>query len=207
MTTPDRQYKLSQLAICSYNINGIWRRINGFRYNKLANPFVQNIFEKYKIIGLIETMHEQSEIGDLHVNGFKCHTKCRPKNKKKGNKPSGGISVYIHESIKTGVSFLSRPGSESIWLKLSAEFFNLRNDLFCCFLYAAPSNSPYLKRLDIDCYENIGNEVSEFVGQGSICLLGDFNARTGLSADYIPNEDNSVIDATQSGMYQTDSTV
>ena len=103
MTTTDKYYKLSELGICSYNIHGIWHNINNFKYNKLESPYVQNLFQKYNIIGLIETHHQQREIGDLHVNGFKCHTKCRPKSLKKGNKPSGGLAVYINNSIKQGV--------------------------------------------------------------------------------------------------------
>ena len=148
MSTENR-YKLSEIGICSYNIHGIYQNINNFRYNKLNYPFVQQLFDKYKIIGLIETHHEQDNIGDLNVNNFHCHSKCRRKSKKKGNKPSGGLAVYIQNSIKPGVKIVSRSGSETIWIKLDADFFNLKRDLYCCFVYAAPTNSPYLKRLDI----------------------------------------------------------
>ena len=204
MTSLDRHLKLTEIGICSFNIHGVWQNINNFRYNKLQNPFVQKLFENYKIIGLIETHHVQTEIGELHVNGFKCHSKCRPKSNKKGKKPSGGLAVYIHNSIKPGVSILSRPGSESIWIKLDCHFFNLKQDVYSCFCYAAPANSPYLKRLDIDIYENLKSETSEFVGQGSLCFLGDFNARTGTAPDFITNEDNTNISAAQSGLYSTD---
>ena len=130
----DKYYQLSELGICSYNIHWVWQRINNFKYCKLDYKYVQDIFQKYRIIGLIETHHEQSEIGALHVDGFKCHTKCRPKSLKKGNKPSGGLAVYIHNSIRRGVSIISSPGSETIWLKLDCDFFNLKKDLFLCFV-------------------------------------------------------------------------
>ena len=113
--------------------------------------------------------------------------------------------MYIHDSIKPGVSILSRPGSETIWLKLDCDFFNLQRDIFFCFVYAAPANSPYLKRLDIDIFEHLSAETSEFVGQGSICLLGDFNSRTGQGKDFLTNEDNSDIPAAQSSLYDNDS--
>ena len=128
MTATDKYYPLSEIGICSYNIHGIWHRINNFKYSKLDTPYVQNLFREFKIIGLIETHHQQPEIGGLHVNGCKCHTKCRPKSLKKGNKPSGGLAVYINNSIKRGISIISRPGSESIWLKLDSDFFNLKQD-------------------------------------------------------------------------------
>ena len=202
--TKDDFYTLSEIGIVSYNIHGVFQNINNFRYCKLGNPYVSNIFQKYKIVGLLETHHESNDIGSLYVKNFTYHTKCRPKAKKRGNKPSGGLAVYIHNSVKPGVTFLSRPGSETLWIKLDCDFFNLRKDIYCCFVYAAPSNSPYLKRLDIDIYEHLTSETSEFVGQGSLCLMGDFNARTGTGLDYLPGEDNSEIPATQSGLYETD---
>ena len=183
--------KLSEIGICSFNVHGIFQNINNFRYNKLAYPYLQNLFEKYKIVGLLETHHEQKDIDLLYFDGFHCHSKCRPKSKKKGNKPSGGLAVYIHKSIKPGVKFLSRPGSETIWIKLDCDFFSLKSDIYCSFVYAAPSNSPYLRRLEIDIFENLATETSEFAGQGSLCLLGDFNSRTGRGLDYLPGEDNS----------------
>ena len=203
--TNNKYYKLSEIKITSFNVHGIYQNINNFRYNKLVHPYVQNLFEKFKIVGLIETHHEQSQISDLHVQNFKCHSKCRPKSKKKGNKPSGGLAVYIHDSIKPGVSILSRSGSETIWIKLDCDFFNLKRDAYFCFVYAAPGNSPYLKRLDIDIFEHLNVETSEFVGQGSICLLGDFNSRTGLGQDFLPEENNADIPAAQSSLYDNDS--
>ena len=113
------------------------------------------------------------------------------------------ISCHIYHSIKPGIKFFSRPGSETIWIKLDCDFFDLLSDIYCCFVYAAPSNSPYLRRLEIDAFENLATEISEFVGQGSLCLLGDFNSRTGDGLDFLPEEDNSSIPATQSGLYQT----
>ena len=183
--------KISEIGICSYNIHGLFKNINSFRYSKLTTPYVQELFEKNKIVGLLETFHEQGDIDELYFDGFICHSKCRPKSKKKGNKPSGGLSVYIHHSIKPGIKFLSRPGSETIWIKLDCDFFDLLSDIYCCFVYAAPSNSPYLRRLGIDAFENLATEISEFVGQGSLCLLGDFNSRTGDGLDFLPEEDNS----------------
>ena len=180
MTNND-YYKLSEIGIISYNIHGIFYNLNNFRYNKLGHPYVQHLFDKYMIIGLIESHHESKDISDIHVKSFICHSKCRPKNKKKGNKPSGGLAVYVHNSVKPGVTFLSRPGSETIWIKLYCDFVNLNKDLYCCFVYAAPGNSPYLKRLDIDIFENLASETSEFAGQGSLCLLGDLILGLGLA--------------------------
>ena len=65
--TKDDFYKLSEIGLVSYNIYGIFQNVNNFRYNKLGHPYVSNIFEKYKIVGLIETHHENKDTDSLYV--------------------------------------------------------------------------------------------------------------------------------------------
>ena len=81
--TFDNFFKLSEIGITSFNIHGIFHNINNFRYNKLAHPYFQKLFDACKIVGLIETHHEQGQIGEIHMQNFKCHSKCRPNSKKK----------------------------------------------------------------------------------------------------------------------------
>ena len=81
MLTKDGRFVLSELNIGCWNINGVWQRINSFRYNKLNNPEVLDIITKKRIFGLIETHHTANEIDNLHVTGYKCFTICRPKDK------------------------------------------------------------------------------------------------------------------------------
>ena len=60
---------LSELSLGAWNINGIWQRINNFKYNKIHNPLFSEIFKNKKIFCLLETHHTDSETGDLHING------------------------------------------------------------------------------------------------------------------------------------------
>ena len=100
MVFTNDKFFLSEIGINSYNINGIWKRINSFRYNKVNDPFFQNFLRKYQIFGLIETHHLSTEDACLHIDGYKCFNICRPK----GKKASGGPAVYVHNSIKAGVA-------------------------------------------------------------------------------------------------------
>ena len=97
----DDFYKLSEIGLVSYNIHGLTYNINNFRYSKLGNPYVQNLFNKYKIIGLIETHHESKDIGSIHVENFVFHSKCRAKSNKKSNKPSGGLNSIVCSKERT----------------------------------------------------------------------------------------------------------
>ena len=75
-------FRLSELKISAWNINSIWKNINSFRYNKLENPDLINFVCKKQIFGLIETHHTANQADQLHINGFKCFSLCRPKDNK-----------------------------------------------------------------------------------------------------------------------------
>ena len=43
----------SEISIGSWNINGVWQRINSFRYNKLNNPDVINLKSNKSISSVV----------------------------------------------------------------------------------------------------------------------------------------------------------
>ena len=97
----------TDLKIVSWNIHGIFTRHSGFRYNKLHSPLFKS--------GLIETHHVATEIDQLQLQGFKCYNVCRKK--KRQGRNSGGIAVYVHETISKGVQKIPSHGSENLLLK------------------------------------------------------------------------------------------
>ena len=50
-------------------------------------------------------------------------------------KASGGIAVFVHDSLRPGVCKVPLTGTETVILKLKSEFFNLPNDVFLVFRY------------------------------------------------------------------------
>ena len=87
------KFKLSNLAITSYNVHGLFNRVEGFRYNKLESPYFWDMIGKAKIFGLIKTHHLASEVNQIQVEGFKCFNVCRKKKSNRGRN-SGGIYIY-----------------------------------------------------------------------------------------------------------------
>ena len=199
---------LSELSIGSWNCNGIWQRINSFRYNKLNNPEVLKLITSKQIFGLIESHHTDNEVGNLHIEGYKCFSICRPKDKNlKRHKPSGGLAVYVHQSIRGGVCKVPMGGTESIILRLKKEFFGTSTDLYICFAYCVPANSSVLANnscMPSDVYEDLLDKLSQCSSDGQLILLGDMNARTKNMADFIVNEDNHDIPVPPPEMYETD---
>ena len=132
MTISDElTFRVNEVGVGSWNIDGIWRRINGYRYNKLNDPFVLDQITRDKIFCISETHHIASEEGLLHIPDYKCFSICRPKDKNvRRHKASGGLAAYVHTSIRPGVAKVPLPGTEILVLKLKKHFFGLDNDIF-----------------------------------------------------------------------------
>ena len=97
---------------------------------------------------------------------------------KNARKASGGISVFIKNTISKGVQFLDtcNKNSEKCWIKLQKDELGLTNDIYICFVYISPNNSSFSKRQDTDAFQNIITDINKYVNKGKIMLLGDFNS-------------------------------
>ena len=96
------QFLMSNLSITSWNIHGIFSNIHGFRYNKLHSPHFWDVIGDVKLFALIETHHVSTEIDQIQIEGFKCSNVCR-KRKSGAGRNSGGLAVYVSNSLVQGV--------------------------------------------------------------------------------------------------------
>ena len=171
------EYFYTDLSIVSWNIHGVFSRHSGFRYNKLHSPLFQSAIGNAKIFGLLETHHVATDIDQLQIHGYKCYNVCRKK--KKQGRNSGGIAVYIHESLIKGVQKIPTSGSENILIKLKQNFFGLSRDLVVSFSYCVPENSSFQVREQLDIYGDLEIKLSGVGPHVDKLCFGDFNARTG----------------------------
>ncbi|CAG2245139.1 unnamed protein product [Mytilus edulis] len=136
---------------------------------------------------LLETWKGGSE--DFKIEGYNIISKVRKKTKK-AKRHSGGIIVMIKKQFYKGISYLKDATSSQnrLWLKLDKYFFGLKQDLYLCAVYIPPFSSAHY---DSDL-ENLENEISSFSIEGQIILIGDFNSRTAMKADYIENDSDEI---------------
>ena len=111
----------TDLPFVSWNIHGIFSRHSGFRYNKLHSPLFKSAVGNSNIFGFLETHHVSTEIDQLQIQGFKCFNVCRKK--KRQGRNSGGIAVYVHESLMSGINKIPTSGSENTLIKLEQSLF------------------------------------------------------------------------------------
>ena len=180
-----------ELSIQSWNINGIFTNINGFKYSKLDNPLFENLVNQHDIFGLIETHHTCDDIDKLQIRGYKCYQACRKK--LKFGRKHGGIAVYVRDILLPGVTKVSTTGSETVQIKLDRQAFTLDRDTVISFSYCSPAYSSYTQRTQVDSFEDIEQKLSSLGQDIDIIALGDFNARTGTGLDFIRDEDNTCL--------------
>ena len=185
-------FPMSDLEITSWNIHGIFNRLGGFRYCKTRSPHFWDIIGNAKIFSLLETWHLASEIDKIQIAGYKCYNVCR---KKKGNRGrnSGGIAVYICNTIVPGVTKISSTGSENLLIKLNRTFFGLERDVAITFSYCVPAYSSYQLREQLDIFGDLEYKLSCVGAEVDKLCFGDYNARTHTKPDYILCEDNTDI--------------
>ena len=196
-----REYNYTDLPILSWNIHGVFTQCTGFRYNKLQSPYFLDVIKNAKVFALIETHHTASEIDQIQLAGYKCFNVCREKRQMGRN--SGGIAVYVDNSLLDGIKKVPSSGSENILIKLKHSFFGLRKDIVICFSYCVPENSSYQRREKLDVFGDIEQKLSSLGQDVDKLCFGDYNARTGVKLDYLEHEDNTDIPVPLD-IYETD---
>ena len=187
-----KTFRMSDLKISSWNVHGIFSRIEGFRYNKLQSPYFWDVIGNARICGLIETHHLSTEIDQIQIDGYKCFNVCRKKKSNRGRN-SGGIAVYVCNTILQGVSKVPSSGSENLLIKLNKSFFGLERDVAITFSYCVPEYSSYQLREQLDIFGDLEYKLSCVGAEVDKLCFGDYNARTHNKPDYIISEDNTDI--------------
>ena len=148
-----RDYNFTDLPIVTWNIHGIFQQHAGFRYNKLHSPYFMEAINNAKIFQLIETHHTATEIDQIQITGYKCFNVCRKKRQLGRN--SGGIAVYVENSLLDGIRKIPSSSSESFLIKLNQCYFGLSRDIVVCFSYCVPENSSFQIREQLDVFGDL----------------------------------------------------
>ena len=190
LNSPNQRNSLSCLAL---NVGGV--------QNKLLHPEFHNLITKYDIICLSET--HLSDIEEVKIAGFTSFYKNRQKYKKK----SGGLLVLIKDTwtqyvtlyenvnyktkiaddAKNYYTFVNHDiSNQTMIFKVSNPERNI--DTLFCSVYIEPSTSKYFNN---NVYVDIQNTLGYF-HYDHVCLLGDFNSRTGLQNELL--DENAYVD-------------
>ena len=108
----------------------------------------------------------------------------------RGKRGHGGICLFVRHTLCAGVEIIERHTSGFLWVKLCKTFFGFQDDIFVCFCYIPPKNSVYYQNVDVNLFDVLERNIRHYYDYGKIMVIGDLNARTGLSSDHSESCDN-----------------
>ncbi|XP_060587663.1 uncharacterized protein LOC132743153 [Ruditapes philippinarum] len=172
----ERDHEGGGLNVLAWNVNGLTN------VKKECQGFV-DIIDKNDVIFLFEAWTNSKSIVD--IEGYVSYNFYRKYQHRNAKRCSGGVVIYVKDNLKKGISVVRNNHDSVIWLKIDKFFFNIENDIYLCGVYIWPEGSPFYNVCNVDLFDEIQNDIFEFENEGSVFLIGDWNSRVGLKADYI----------------------
>ena len=129
------------------------------------------------------------EYDDVQIANF---VNLPPLNRKGAKIKSGGIIVFVKNELFENIEVLNGSSDNALWFVVK----NICYDpILFGSIYIPPENSDYS---DINFFDVIQEDILKHTTEKDykVCLLGDFNARTGTKEDFV-NLDDFVCNATQ----------
>ena len=144
---------------------------NGLRYKVDAR--LMSLLEEVDVFGVAETLC--SEVNLVRLDGFHHHGIHAGKSILNGTAASRGISLYWRTNLQVKANSIAHEeqDADAVWVRMQPRGCA---PIFVGVFYAPQADDP--RR--IAAYAALSAQVDHFLNQGSIILMGDFNARTGL---------------------------
>ena len=144
---------------------------NGLRYKVDAR--LMSLLEEVDVFGVAETLC--SEVNLVRLDGFHHHGIHAGKSILNGTVASCGISLYWRTNLQVKANSIAHEeqDADAVWVRMQPRGCA---PIFVGVFYAPQADDP--RR--IAAYAALSAQVDHFLNQGSIILMGDFNARTGL---------------------------
>ena len=145
---------------------------------KLNYPEFLNFVCNYDILCFTETKTDNTDVID--IPGYIVLMKNRFDVAKV---KSGGLILAVKENLIEYIDIITSDCKFVFWFKLSKKVVNLNSDILFGIVYIPPENTRYSSA---DCFTDIEQELMNFSKTSEhVCLLGDFNSRTGKLKDYV----------------------
>ena len=165
------------LKFASLNVCGLKRKVLYPEFSSLVN--------NYDMLSVCETKLDRYDL--IELPGYVFFSQCR---KQKYIRKSGGIGVFIKQSLFPHVSHIESDSDYVLWLSISKKVFNTDEDIYVGAIYIPPNDSKFYNPDEI---ENFNVEITNMcVPNKYVLLMGDFNARTQNKQDFL-EEDNFFI--------------
>ena len=97
---------------------------------------------------------------------------------------SGGICIFVKDELVNKVKIIDTPNKSCMWMKVKVYTNNQYENLLLGAVYIPPENSKYVSN---DVFEVLEEYFRFSHDCKYVCMIGDFNARTGTNSDFLTN--------------------
>ena len=161
--------------------------MNGFANWKRKHKDFMHLLQTNDIISLTETWLNDVEcelICSEFSSDYKVMYSCRRKNKN-AKRDSGGIMVFIKNSLSKYIEVAEHKDEDILWLKAKTQSGQNSIAIYICCTYISPKSSCRYQLEDVSKLDVLHNNIVKFKNKGHVIILGDINCRTGTEDDFI----------------------
>ena len=152
------------------NVCGLKQRLN--------YPEFSTLVKSYDIFCI-----QESKLDDIDVVSLDGYAFFHQTRKQKYKRKSGGIGVFVKESVFRNFEIVNSSSDYILWLKVSFKGKEHDNDFVFGVVYKPPESSRFLTDDETQLFEV--EITSMCVDYKNVYLIGDMNAHTGYKADFI----------------------
>ena len=160
------------------HVNILFWNIHGLSQDKLSDNILGSMLKGYDIILLSETW--ASDHDEFVLEGYEYHNYPRKYRYIISTRHSGGLGVFIRQTIRGGIDIWCHNEDVVAWYILQKSFFDLKKDVYLGNVYIVPENSAYLRH---DEFDLLYHYMKKNPDNAEVLLCGDYNARTGEMPD------------------------
>ena len=180
-----KSYLPNLLAVGCWNIEGLYKKVNGVKLCKMDKETFQTTRKKFDILCLQE-IHTAPEDTFRECEEFYLVPHCRRKSA--NNRYFGGFLLLIRKGIRKGIKIDQKSDRDMIVVTLGKNFFGMENDIEIIFTYASPINSCYTKSRTDNVLDKIQTTMINRNDNGII--MGDLNGRTKVADDFVRDSED-----------------
>ena len=114
-----------------------WRKVN------CQKIFLESFFKQFDLILLTETWTNEKDA--LELEGFTICNYPRKNKHVNAKRDSGGIGVFIRDSIRSGVVLGKNRHGVIAWMTLKSDCFGFKNDLHVTNICIVPQGSVHMR--------------------------------------------------------------
>jgi len=106
--------------------SAMWN-IEGLTTEKINDPHFLKTISQFSIIGFVETWPWTNDSDSIfNIPGFHFVDGSNRKKHRKARRNSGGINIFVKNSLSKGVKKLPKSHSDILWIRLDHSFFQSR---------------------------------------------------------------------------------